>query len=199
MVDSIKNYNSEPPNTNLSVQALHLLQSSLSYSARKSYPRSWELFCQYFNTYNIKVTMPLQIAQVCNCIGHLFWKQYRPSSIASHVSAINYVHRLLQLNDHTNYFIVRKLIKDCNNLSGTIDTRLPITMHILKNIMQGIEPAVQDFYLRIMLRAIFLFAFHALLRLGEIVAKFFNVRTYLFPTRMDTPPVYLLLYDIPKQ
>jgi len=153
------------------VQALHLLQNSLSYSARKSYRRSWELFCQYFTTYNIKVTMPLQIVQVCNFIGHLFWKQYSPSSIASHVSAISYVHKLLQLNDPTNSFIVRKLIKGCNNLSGTIDTRLPITMDILKNIMQGIEPAVQDFYLRIMLRAIFLLAFHALLRLGEIVAK----------------------------
>ena len=57
---------------------------------------------------------------------------------------------------------MRKLIKGCNNLSRTIDTRIPITMDILKNIMQGIEPAVQDFYLRIMLRPIFLLAFHAL-------------------------------------
>lgn len=120
------------------MQALHLLQNSLSYSARKSYRHSWELFFQYYNTYNINVTMPLQIVQVCNCIGHLFWKQYSPSSIASHVSAISYVHKLLQLNDPTNSFIVRKLIKGCNNLSGTSDTRLPITMDILKNIMQGI-------------------------------------------------------------
>jgi hypothetical protein len=171
LVNSIHNHNSGPPDTNLSVQALHLLQNSLSYSARKSYRRSWELFCQYYNTYNINVTMPLQIVPVCNFIGHLFWKQYSSSSIVSHVSAISYVHKLLQLSDPTNSFIVRKLIKGCNNLSGTSDTRLPITMDILKNIMQGIEPAVQDFYLRIMLRAIFLLAFHALFRLGEIVAK----------------------------
>ena len=91
--------------------------------------------------------MPLQIVQVCNFIGHLFWKPYSPSSIASHVSAISYVHKLLPLSYPTNSFIVRKLIKGCNNMSGTSDTRLPITMDILKNIMQGIEPAVQDFYL----------------------------------------------------
>ena len=135
LVNSIQNYNSGPPDTNLSVQALHLLQSSLSYSARKSYRRSWELFCQYYNTYNINVTMPLQIVQVCNFIGHLFWKQCSSSSIVSHVSAISYVHKLLQLSDPTNSFIVRKLIKGCNNLSGTNDTRIPITMDILKNIM----------------------------------------------------------------
>ena len=58
-----------------------------------------------------------------------------------------HVYKLLQLSDPTNSFIVRKLIKGCNNLSRTIDTRIPITMDILKNIMQGIEPAVQDFYL----------------------------------------------------
>ena len=106
--------------------------------------------------------MPFKIVQVCNFIGHLFWKPYSPSSIASHVSAISFVHKLLPLSYPTNSFIVRKLIKGCNNLSRTIDTRIPITMDILKNIMQGIEPAVQDFYLRIMLRAIFLLAFHAL-------------------------------------
>jgi hypothetical protein len=45
-----------------------------------------------YNTYNINVTIPLQIVQVCNFIGHLIWKQYSPSSIAPHVSAISYMY-----------------------------------------------------------------------------------------------------------
>ena len=102
-----------------------------------------------------------------------------------------HVHKLLQLSHPTNSFIVRKLIKGCNNLSGTSDTRLPITMDILKkNNVTSYFPL----------------SFSALLRLGEIVAKSYAdyrkilQREDISISYKDRHPTSLfLLCDIPKQ
>jgi hypothetical protein len=71
--------------------------------------------------------LPLSVIKICNFIGALFDKSYSPSTITSHVSAISYIHKILGIFDPTSAFVVTKLLKGCNNLRKSHDTRLPIT------------------------------------------------------------------------
>jgi hypothetical protein len=50
------------------------------------------------------------------------------------VSAISYIHKILGIFDPTSAFVVKKLLKGCNNLRKSHDTRLPITKQILEKI-----------------------------------------------------------------
>jgi len=147
---------------------MNLLQASLSKSARSLYYRSWQLYLNFHRSVN---TLPLSAIDVCNVIGHLFQKSYSPSTIYSHVSAISVLHKLLNLNDPTSTFIVKKLLKGCVNLRKKNDTRLPITKDILSQIVVGMEKCIQNFFYRVLLKSVFLLAFHALLRLGEILTR----------------------------
>mgnify|MGYP003692077389 CR=1 FL=1 len=98
-------------------------------------------------------------------------KMYSASSIASHMSAISYVNEVLDLQDPTQAFITKKILRGCQSLGPTRDTRLPITPDKLRRLLNALVHTVPQYSLRILLRALLLLAFHAFLRLGEVAVK----------------------------
>jgi integrase len=116
---------------------------------------------------------------ICNFIGFLFDKNLSATTIASHISAISYIHKISALPDPTNTFIVKKILKGTQNLKTNLDARMPITKPILVKILNAVDHTVPDLYNRTLLKAVFLLAFHAFLRLGELAirnrAQFGNV------------------------
>ena len=54
------------------------------------------------------------------------------------------------------------------NYKPSPDARLPITPTILKSLLQGLEHTTSSFFTKLLLRAMFLVAFCAFLRVGEI-------------------------------
>jgi hypothetical protein len=151
------------------VQALQLLRAGLSESTRKSYRRSWELFYSFKGTKII--TLPLSNIVICNFISYLFEKSFSPGTITSHVSAISYIHKILNIADASNSFIVRKMLKGCSVNRQSCDSRLPITKDMLCRMIHNLDKCIQDMAISSLLKAIFLLAFNALLRLGEILIR----------------------------
>ena len=105
------------------------------------------------------LSLPVFVVDVCNYIGHLFLKNYLASSIASHMSAIRYVHKVLDMQDPTPTFITKKILKGCPASVPMRDTRLPITPYILRKLLNALAHTAPQCSLRILLRALFLLAF----------------------------------------
>jgi integrase len=124
-----------------------------------------------FLSWKSALSLPVSVVDVCNFIGHLFSNNYSPSSIASIISAISYVHKVLDLHDPTQVFITKKILKGCQASASSRDMRLPITPNILQRLLDALVHTVPQYSLRILLRALFLLAFHAFLRLGEVTVK----------------------------
>ena len=62
----------------------------------------------------------------------MFKHQYAASTANTYVSALCYCHRLAGVNDPTKVFWVLEMLKGYGKLSLRVDTRLPITLHILR-------------------------------------------------------------------
>ena len=77
----------------------------------------------------------------------------------------------MYIDDPTQAFVTKKILKGCQCLGSTKDTRLPITPEILLKIIHALNHTVPVFFHRCLLRSLFLLAFHAFLRLGEITTK----------------------------
>lgn len=88
-----------------------------------------------------------------------------------YVSAISNVHRILNLQDPGEAFLVKKILQGCYHSAPCKDSRLPVTGPILGNIMRSINTSIQKLYTKLLFKSIFLLAFNAFLRLGEIVVK----------------------------
>ena len=64
--------------------------------------------------------------------------------LASHVSAISYIHKICDVPDPTQHFLVRKLIKGAQNLNKSPDNRMPITKPILLKILSALPHSATD-------------------------------------------------------
>ncbi|XP_078327575.1 uncharacterized protein LOC144623177 [Crassostrea virginica] len=174
---------------NLSPVCRQLLSSSLSQSSVNAYRHAWDMLLAW----KPKLSLPVSVVDVCNYIGNLFLKNYSASSIPSHLSAISYVHKILDLQDPTHTFITKKILKDCQASVPVRDTRLPIIPNILRKLLNALAHTVPQYFLRTLLRALFLLAFHTFLRLGEVAVKSLQ-KSHLVLQRQDV----IFEYDGPR-
>ena len=87
------------------------------------------------------------------------------------ISAVAYFHKVNRFPDHTNNYIVGRLLAGARNLGSVTDVCLPVTLPILIHLVQVIPTVFSSHYRRIMLRAMMVLAFRAYLRVGEMVPR----------------------------
>ena len=81
----------------------------------------------------------------------------------------------MEFSDPTSFFIVTKLIDEAYHLRPCLDSRFPITVAILDQIIHSVQYTTDNMYDQCLYRAIFLFAFNAFARVGELTAQGNNV------------------------
>ena len=156
-----------PSAVDLNTGALSLLSAANSNRTKSSDLRSGHLLDEFLGLSTI--LLPLSIPVVANFVTFLHSSKYSPASGASHISAISYVHKLLMLEDRTHSFLIRKILKGCKNLGGAKDTRLPITKNMLARLLGSLTHTVNKPPFKLLLKSIFLLAFHTFMRMGELV------------------------------
>lgn len=149
-----------------------LLRASLSSATFTSYNRFVRNYVQFCNIYFQECqAFPSSHVMLTQYIAYLFLKGYSPSTIATHMSAISFVHKANSLNDPTNNFLIKKILKGAHNIRGSVDCRLPITKDILTRLISSIPYVVSNCDNQLLITAMFLLAFYAFLRVGEITVK----------------------------
>ena len=115
--------------------------------------------------------MPATPSMVMGFIAYLSDNGRAGVTITSYISAVAYFHKIQGHADLTASFLVRKLLAGARVLSKTADVRLPITTSILNKLCGELSTVVTDSYKFKMIKAMFLLAFHGLLRIGEFTVK----------------------------
>lgn len=112
-------------------------------------------------------------------VAHLFEQGFAPPTIATHISAIAYAHKIMGAPDPTDQFVVRKLLSGASRLACKPDTRLPITPTILQKISETLGKMNFPHYHQTMFRAIYTLAFFAFLRIGELALPTAKSQNYV--------------------
>ena len=98
----------------------------------------------------------------------MFQRNYAASTANTYVSALGYCHRLAGVNDPTKVFWIVEMLKGYGKLGSRIDTRLPITLPILRTVLQQTPTICSSEYRGYLFKAMCTTAFFAFLRVGEI-------------------------------
>lgn len=157
--------NSRGPSLHLTSSAQRLLQALLAPATRKAYQHSWKLFFSWADS----ISLPVKSITLCNFIGRLFDIGYSPSSISSPISAVAYIHKIFNMPEPAKCFLVQKMLKGCHKVGPTVDSRLPITGEILIKIVNALRHTIPNHAQMLLVKALFLIAFHGIYRLGELV------------------------------
>lgn len=135
-----------------------------------TYRRAWKLYSQFSCAafQSALVTLPISPSDLGLFIAYMFQHQYAASTANTYVSALGYCHRLAGVSDPTKVFWVLEMLKGYGKLNSRVDTRLPITLPILRNILQQTPALCSSAYRAYLFKAMCTTAFFAFLRIGEI-------------------------------
>lgn len=80
---------------------------------------------------------------------------------------LSFQHKMRNMADPTQNFIV----KSYRNRTGTVDSRLPITPCILKHVIASLQYTTGSYFVHVLMKSMYLFAFHCFLMIGEFTAS----------------------------
>ena len=102
-------------------------------------------------------------------MAHLHNKGLASSTISSYDSAVVvFSHKLHYLVDPSNSFFILKLLQGIKKKNPSFDSRLPITLPILKKLVDILPVSCSSYYYSVLYKAMLLLAFYVFLRIGEI-------------------------------
>ena len=149
-----------------------ILDSYLAKSTKSTYKRAYSLFQQFsIDTFKTNSSLPISIDMLSMFISYLNLEGFAPASIISYTSALGYMHKISSLPDPTSAEIVQKLLSAITKISPAGDSRLPITILILERLVKSLDAMGTHFYHKMLLKAMFLTAFHGLFRISEITSS----------------------------
>lgn len=86
----------------------------------------------------------------------------------TYISAIGYSHKLAGVHDPTKIFYVIQMLRGYSKVGFRLDTRLPITLPILHQLLRAAPVVAETSYEAILFKAMCALAFFAFLRVGEM-------------------------------
>ena len=148
---------------------LRLLNAALTEGTRHAYKHAVTSFTAFSTThFPASSVFPASIGALAAFVAHLFSQNYAPATLLTYMSALSYVHKLADMADPTQHFVIKKLLAGAQKLAAKPDTRLPITPTVLHKIVDATPFIVSSNYVCYMLQSMFLLSFHVFLRIGEI-------------------------------
>lgn len=102
--------------------------------------------------------------------GHLEQGGYAPSTIASSISAIGFVHKLLGVQNPCTSFFVESLVKATRKRQEP-DDRDPISLRLLERLIGAMVSRWGMSYEFLLYRCLFCTAFFGFCRIGELVSS----------------------------
>lgn len=149
--------------------ARYLIDSSLAESTRHAYHRAQERFKSFAREkLGVKPIFPYSTNNLVLFVAFLHKSKYSASTITSTLSALGHMHKLVGAKDNTKQFLVSKALLGVRKVSPVVDTRLPITSSVLKELVAALPIVISSEQEATMLRAMFVTAFYGFLRIGEI-------------------------------
>lgn len=154
---------------------MNLLLDGVAPATKVVYRRAYQHFlCFHTMYYPHRNVFPIQPLVIAQFIAFSLKQGLKGSSIQTQVAGINYMHRMMGYPNIADNFIVKTILHSAQKSTQTHDKRLPITISILKALPKALTCIIPSLYDRILYQAMFLTAFFALLRVGELSATQFG-------------------------
>lgn len=147
-------------------------------AAYKSAFQSYKLFVS--QTYDQSTPpLPPRLEHLASFIAHCYQSNLAASTTRTIVSALSFICQLSSFQDFTQHFLIKKMLQGFQKVKPTYDPRLPITPEILLKLVQALPHTTDSYFSRTLLHAMFILAYCAFLRVGEITKTNSKTHHYL--------------------
>ena len=106
---------------------LRLLNAALIEGTRHAYKHAVTSFTAFSTThFPASSVFPASIGALAAFVAHLFSQNYAPATLLTYMSALSYVHKLADMADPTQHFVIKKLLVGAQKLAAKPDTLYPL-------------------------------------------------------------------------
>lgn len=155
----------------LVLEANAIFEASLAKNTWKSYENGLSAFNEFRTLNALAPLWPPPIWHIANFIAYLSKMSYSPSTAKLYISSLSFVLKREGLQDTTQNFIIKQMLKGMTTLYGTPDIRLPISIEMMNKFPVALSHVCLNRYEATMYLAAFYLAFTALLRVSEFTCS----------------------------
>lgn len=123
--------------------------------------------------------LPPSLSHLLMYIAHCYQQGLAASTTRTHISALSFTFQLGGYQDLTQNFLIKKQLQGFSKVRPTIDNRLPITPDILARIVSALPSTTTSAFISTLLHAMYVLAFCAFIRVGEITKTSVAKQHYL--------------------
>jgi hypothetical protein len=158
-----------------------MLKCSLTTQSFDSYKRAMQKYREFATVYfpNNPI-LPITVEHLVLFIAFCMHKNLALNTVSSYVSMLNCVQGMAGFHDFSHNFVIKKSLEGYRKQKAKADSRIPITPVILKKLIETLQHMNLLEFTHILLKAMCLLAFHAFLRVGEIIVWLKNKQYYCF-------------------
>lgn len=149
-------------------RAGHLLEASLTENTKLVYRNALSALRHFQTTFNLQQDWPIALSDIILFISFCFQKGYSAATIATYVAGVSFQHKIRNIEDPTNFFLVKKLLEGAKRLRRRPDTRAPILEETLEQICMALPKICFSKYEFTLFKAAFTLAYFGLLRVSEM-------------------------------
>lgn len=146
-----------------------LVKTSMATSTKVSYHLAVKQYREFCASFGL-IWYPVTHKTASKFLAFLHIMGFKVASIRSKLAALCYINSLHGFPSPTSHILIKKINKGLDNLSKTTqppDKRLPISLHLLHLMIASLGPMYPYTFDRLLIKAILLLAFHAMLCIGE--------------------------------
>ncbi|XP_062570433.1 uncharacterized protein LOC134232478 isoform X2 [Saccostrea cucullata] len=156
---------------NLKEVSQFLMDNALTNGTRNSYQRAKLAYEEFLEVhFPGTVTFPIHVEHLVLFISNCYQKGLAPQTVCTYLSALAHFSKMKGHVDPTQNFVIKRTIQGFQKLKSRADVRMPITPSILQKLVNSLYLCTSSFYEKCLFKAMFLLAFHAFLRIGEITS-----------------------------
>lgn len=115
-----------------------LLQNSISNNTQATYDKGINSFLQFQSQHNLPKLWPPPLDHIINYIAFLSCKGTSYATARSYLAGISFNLKINSYLDPCSFFIVKKLLSGFRRMSQSRDSRCPITLPTLINILNAL-------------------------------------------------------------
>ncbi|XP_041372721.1 uncharacterized protein LOC121385992, partial [Gigantopelta aegis] len=148
-----------------------LLTASVAPNTRLVNETGLVSFQNFRIDYKLAQLWPPELDHVTNFIAFLSVKGYAVSTAKAYITAVGFNCKIKECHDMTQNLLVTKLLGDFKRKQDRQDTRLPITPHILVQLVEILPAVCKNPYEIKLFKAALTLAFCGFLRIGEFTVS----------------------------
>ena len=134
----------------------------------KVYDRALTKYRQFLLTYSLPIELPSPPIVIALYATYMHQLEYAYRTIVTHMTAISHMHKYYQISEPTKNVFVQRTLQGIKQSSISVECRMPITLPLLHKLHISLNHIVSSPRARVMFQAMYLLAFHAFLRVGEM-------------------------------